>query len=635
MVAVVAIQPVHAQDAARRIERGTLILDGVPEVPVAIRSGLNQYQEVRAAYFEDWSADGQSLYISTRFGNTSQIHRVDVPLGMRRQITFFPEPVGGATVQPEGHGFIFPMDTGGDEYDQLFFFDTGTGQWARLTDGLKSLNRGARWSKDGQWLAYTHTPEGSQRYQVKVAAAGDLTNARTVLDRDGFWFAGSWSYDASHLAVYRTVSAAERYLHVLDVATGELRELNPGKGVVAYGGAAFSPDGQSLYTTSDEGSEFMRLVRFDLATGAQVVLTPGLDWDVDGFDLSPDGRTLIYVVNESGLHAAYRMDTQTAESTCIGIPVGVFYGGGFSPDGSRFAFTLNRAVSPADVYVYDLTSGDITQWTDSEVGGLDKATFVDASLLRYASFDGREITAFVQEPAQADGPLPVIINIHGGPEGQFTPTFSSIRQYWVNELGFAVIAPNVRGSEGFGKTFLSLDNGMLREDSIKDLEALVDWIHANPRYDGSRIVVYGGSYGGFMVNAAMTMFPDKLAGGVSIVGISDLATFLQNTAEYRRDLRRVEYGDERDPQMRAEMDRLSPLKHANQVTKPFFVIGGGNDPRVPASESEQMVAAARANGASAWLMIATDEGHGYGKKENRDAMNEAVVLFLKTQILAH
>ncbi|MCU0975065.1 MAG: S9 family peptidase [Steroidobacteraceae bacterium] len=629
--ALLATPPLQAQE---RIERGALVLENIPEASAELRESLRQYQEARGASFADWMPDGRSLLIATRFGETAQLHRVDQPLGMRRQVTFFSEPVANAASQPGGAGLVFEKDQGGDEYDQLYYLDLATGQATRLTDGRRSLNRGALWSADGRRLAYAHTPEGTSRYQLRVAEAGRLGDARVVLDEEGAWGVVDWSRDGRRLVVARYVSITESTLHLLDLETGDLSQVNPGKGPIAYGAARLAPDGQTLYAVSDEDSEFGRLVRFDLASGEQALLTPGLDWDVSDFDLSPDGRQLVYFVNEAGISRAYLLDTRRGRVRPIeGLPTGVTGGGRFSPDGRRFAFTLTRAVSPADVYVYDLRANRLEQWTDSEVGGLDKSRFVDAGLVRLPSFDGLEITSFVQKPA-GPGPHPVIIDIHGGPEAQFRPMFSPVRQHWVNELGFAVFGPNVRGSSGFGKTFVSLDNGMKREHSVRDLEALVDWIRANPEYDASRIVVYGGSYGGYMVNAAMTTFPEKLAGGVSIVGISDFITFLENTAEYRRDLRRVEYGDERDPAMRAEMERLSPLRRAARIDRPFFVIHGANDPRVPASEAEQLVAAARANGAAPWFMLARNEGHGFARKENRDAMTEAVALFLRDRILA-
>ncbi|WP_309643824.1 alpha/beta fold hydrolase, partial [Phenylobacterium sp.] len=301
----------------------------------------------------------------------------------------------------------------------------------------------------------------------------------------------------------------------------------------------------------------------------------------------------------------------------------------FSPDTLRLAIGLNSSTSPADVWTWDLPDSKLVRWTHSEMGGLKSADMVEPGLIRFASFDKRQIPAWIYRPKGAKGPSPVIIDIHGGPEGQTRPGFSSTYQYWAKELGAAVIAPNVRGSTGYGKTYLALDNAMKRQDSVKDIGALLDWIATQPDLDKSRVVVSGGSYGGFMSLAALAAYNDRIAGAIDTVGISDFTTFLTNTEGYRRDLRRVEYGDERDPEMKAEFDRISPLNLTDKMTKPLFVIAGFNDPRVPWTEGQQIVAKVRANGGDVWWMMAKDEGHGFRKQQNRDALREAETLFLR------
>jgi dipeptidyl aminopeptidase/acylaminoacyl peptidase len=280
------------------------------------------------------------------------------------------------------------------------------------------------------------------------------------------------------------------------------------------------------------------------------------------------------------------------------------------------------------VFVYDFGKRTLSRWTESEVGGLDTARFPLPELVSFASFDGLEVPAWVYRPAGA-GPHPVIVNIHGGPEAQSQPVFNSLFSYWTNELGAAVVSPNVRGSSGYGKTYLQLDNGKLREDSVKDIGALLDWIAAQPDLDQERVIVYGGSYGGYMVLASLVHYDDRLLGGVSVVGISNFVTFLENTESYRRDLRRVEYGDERDPEMRAFLEAISPLNNAEQITSPLFVAQGFNDPRVPYTESEQIVREVRGNGVEVWYLLAMDEGHGFAKKPNRDYFQAATSMFFR------
>jgi dipeptidyl aminopeptidase/acylaminoacyl peptidase len=298
---------------------------------------------------------------------------------------------------------------------------------------------------------------------------------------------------------------------------------------------------------------------------------------------------------------------------------------------------MSTAQTASDAFAFDTTTGELVRWTESEIGGLDASQFVEPVIGTYPTFDmvdgsPRQIPFFYYKP-KGTGPFPVVISIHGGPEAQERPGFAAIWQYWVNELGIAVVVPNVRGSTGYGKSFVELDNGFNRKDSVKDIGALLDWIATQPDFDKDRVMVYGGSYGGYMVNATMVDYADRLAGGVSIVAISNFVTFLENTSGYRQDLRRVEYGDERDPAMRKFQEEIAPLNSADKIVDPIFIIHGANDPRVPLSEAEQLFAAVKKNGAQPWFMVAMDEGHGFRKKVNRDAMNAAVALFFKERLL--
>ena len=366
-----------------------------------------------------------------------------------------------------------------------------------------------------------------------------------------------------------------------------------------------------------------------------------LPWNVENFDLSPDGRRIAYAVNVDGASELHiidlRLRSATRELPAPTLPTGVVGNFGWDGSGSRLGVTLNAATAPSDVYIYDVASRALRRWTESEVGGLDARTFVAPRLVRFPTFDSasggpREITAWVYEP-RTPGPHAAIVNIHGGPESQARPTFSSTIQYWVNELNVAVVVPNVRGSSGYGRTFIDRDNGFRREDSVKDIGALLDWMGAQPRnFDMSKVIAYGGSYGGYMVYACMEMFPQRFAGAVDIVGISSFVTFLENTSGYRRDLRRMEYGDERDPQMRAHLFAISPLTNANRIARPVFIVTGFNDPRVPRTEAEQMLAALRRNNVEAWFMMAKDEGHGFAKKDNQEAQREAETLFFQKLI---
>lgn len=617
--------PAAAQTAPQREERGALRVENVPETPADVSDRLRQYVNTRSAGFADWTPDGGVL-ILTRFGDTAQIHRVDQPLGARSQLTFYEERVTGASIRPGAREILFTRDVGGNENFGGYLLDGATGRARQFTDE-GTRNEGFIWSDDGAQIAWSFVPNAEPNYDIFVSSA-DGSQRRRVLDAEGAVYPADFSPDGTKLLLQRYISIAETQMSLLDIATGQATRLTPDI-TVSYQGGEFTPDGRSIITTSDEGSQFHRLVRIDLATGARTVLTPNLNWGVESFDLSPDGRTIAYVVNEAGQSTLHLMNARNLRALpAPELPPGIVGGVTFDRASQRIGFTLNSSTAPGDVYSWDLRARRLTRWTQSETGGIPQSTFVNPELISWTSFDGREITGFLYRP-RTPGPHPVIVQIHGGPESQFRPGFSSTIQYWVNELGVAVIAPNVRGSDGYGRDFLALDNAERREDSVLDIGALLDWIDAENTLDDDRVVVYGGSYGGYMVLASMTHYNDRLAGAVDIVGISNFATFLENTSGYRRDLRRAEYGDERNPEMRAVFDRISPLNNIGNVNKPIFVIHGYNDPRVPVSEAEQVYAAVRRNGGEAWLMIAMNEGHGFSRRENQEAQREAETLFFR------
>jgi dipeptidyl aminopeptidase/acylaminoacyl peptidase len=635
---LLASTPAIAQQAPAPVntrEAGQLVMQNVPEASTALRERLVQYNNTRAASFQDFTPDG-GILISTRFGDTAQIHAVAMPMGARTQLTYYAEPVGGAAVRPGSNGnFVFAKDKGGDEFFQAFLFDRTTGLARQLTEA-GTRNEGLNFSKDGKLAAWTVSRSGSNRRDVLVANPDDPASRRVVYSADGGWGVSDMSADGKKLLLAEYVSIAYSKRAVLDVASGTLTPVTPDLRV-SYDGGAFSNDGRAIYTLTDEGSEFAYLVKIDLATGARTRVSPAMTWEVEGFDMSPDGTKVAYLVNEDGLSKLYvQALSGAARPQLVRLPIGTVGGVDWDPASARLGFTMSTATAPGDAYTYNVATRALTRWTASEIGGLNASTFVEPTLIRYPTFDQvggrpRTIPAFVYKPpnASATNKRPVIINIHGGPEGQSRPGFSSTPQYWVNELGAAVIYPNVRGSTGYGKSYVDLDNGFKREDSVKDIGALLDWIATQPDLDPTKVVVYGGSYGGYMVLASMTNYNGRLAGGIDIVGISNFSTFLKNTQTYRRDLRRVEYGDERDPAMAAFHERIAPLNNAAKITKPLFVIQGANDPRVPISEADQIVARVRGNGGEVWYMVAKDEGHGFAKKTNRDAQREAETLFFQ------
>ena len=633
-----ALCPALAVALAQAQVPDNLVVEGVPEFPAELKAEVGRYLEFRSAGFSDWHPTRREALITTRFADSTQMHLVKAPGGARRQLTFLPEPVAGGAFRPKtGDCLVFGQDTGGGEFYQLYRYDVRDGRITLLTDG-KSRNLGAVWSRSGRWLAYTSTGRNGKDNDIHVMDPLDPKTDRRALEvSGGGWRVADWSENDTKLLLLEYVSVNESYLHILDLATGANRRLTPKGGPnVAYGQAQFARDGKSIFVTTDEDAEFLRLARLDLSTGRRTPLTTHLRWDVADFDLSPDGRTIAFVTNEDGVSVLHLLDARTGrERQPPRLPVGVVGALKWHENGRDLGLSLSSARSPNDVYSADVKTGKLERWTESETGGLDAATFVEPELVRLKSFDGLGLSAFVYrpDPGKFPGPRPVLLAIHGGPEGQSRPVFQARNNYFLSELGVAVIYPNVRGSSGYGKTFLTLDNGFQREDTVKDIGAILDWIRGDARLDRDRVGVYGGSYGGYMVLASLVHFGDRLRCGVDVVGISNFLTFLKNTQDYRRDLRRVEYGDEREERMREFLDRISPANRADQIRRPLFVVQGRNDPRVPVTESEQMLKAIRDHGGTVWYLMAKDEGHGFAKKKNADFQFLAMIQFLQAFLL--
>ncbi len=651
--ALLAALPALAQNAevkradVKRDVVGNRSSENIPEIPGALIEQLNRYQNTRGAGLAGWTKDG-CLLISTRFAETAQAHRVCQPLGMREQLTFHPEPIAGITPAPARawrDGFVFAKDKGGDEFSQLYWFDYPTRSTTLLSDGKRSQNGGTTLSRDGGLMAYSSTARNGTDRDVW------LRNTRTgetklLVAAGGNWTPMDFSSDGSRLLVMKYVSAAESYPGEVDVATGKLSLFPVDGGKASFGRFAFAPDGKAVYFVSDEPlqgkpQEFKTLRYHNPDSGTFEVLTASIPWDVGGFTIADDGRHLAFTTNEDGISKLRVLSLPSHKEIALpALPIGVIGGLSFSPDGKRLALTMNSATSPSDVHVIDLAAATLTRWTQSEVGGLDASKFVAPTLVRYPTFDRidsgqRTIPAFYYKPSKPSksGKYPVVINIHGGPEGQSLPTFNATAQYLANELGVAMLVPNVRGSSGYGKTYLALDNADKREDSVKDIGALLDWIANQPELDASRVGVMGGSYGGYMVLSSLMHYGARIRAGVDVVGISHFGTFLKNTENYRRDLRRAEYGDERDPAMNAVFEKISPLNHAHKITSPLFVAQGRNDPRVPWTEAEQIVKAVRGNGQPVWYLLYADEGHGFAKKTNNDWFGAATMLFWQQHLL--
>jgi dipeptidyl aminopeptidase/acylaminoacyl peptidase len=631
------LMPMTAAQAANFPPNENLVVEGIPAIPLSLVDTVKRYTEFRSGLFASWHPTDREMLISTRFCNNAQIHSVRFPLAARRQLTFFTEPPSGASYQPTtGDYFVFSKDIGGNEFNQNYRYDLATGDITLLTDGKSKNSRGV-WSSKGDRMAYTSTRRTGSDTDIYLIDPTNPQSDRLLAQVEGGgWAPLDWSPNDRQLLVQQYVSANESYLWLMDTQMGTKTLLTPkGKEPVAYDGAVFAKDGKGIYLVSDRESEFQRLAYFDLASKRYTYLTTQIKWDIEDFDLSKDGKLLAFVANEDGASVLHVLDTKTRKERQLPkLPNGLIFGLKWHPNNQDLGFSMTSARSTTDVYSLNITSNKIDRWTESETGGLNTTNFSDADLVRWKSFDGKTISGFLYRPPKKfTGKRPVIIDIHGGPEGQFRPVFLGRQNYYLNELGVVLLFPNVRGSTGYGKTFLKLDNGFLREDSVKDIGALLEWIATQPDLDASRIMVTGGSYGGYMSLAVATNYSDRIRAAIDIVGISNFVTFLERTEGYRRDLRRVEYGDERDPKMREFLLKISPLNNAGNIKKPLFVVHGQNDPRVPLNEAEQIVATVRKNNVPVWYLMARDEGHGFAKKSNTDFQFYATVMFVKEFLL--
>ena len=526
---------------------------------------------------------------------------------------------------------------GGNENAQLYYQRQGESTPRLLSDG-KSSNGGAVWSNGGRQVAFFSTARDGVTCDIDVVDPEGGALPRLVVTGDAAaWYPLDWSPDDRKLLVLKYVSRAEGYLYIVDSSTGQKRELDPSAAKVGIAGAKFSRDGQGVYVISDRDSEFAKLRYINLFSGERTEISGPIPWDVEQVTLSRDGHYLAYVSNEGGASKLNVLDLRAHQDLIPPrLPIaGVIDSLIFDPEGKRLAFGFAASNRPRDAYVLDMASNHLEQWTQSEAGPMDPAKFVTPRLTQFPTFDRpdgkpRQIPLYVYEPS-TPGQHPVLILLHGGGAAQFRPRFDPWIQYVVQELGYAVIAPNVRGSTGYGKTFASLDNGMQREDAVKDVGALLVWVGVQGNLDAKHVVVSGVSYGAYLALAALINYGDRLRGAVDFGGITDFISFLSNATPFRQNQRRAEYGDERDPEMRAYLRRISPLSNADRISTPLLVVHGKNDARVPISESDQIVSRLRARSGVVWYLQATDEGQSFEKKQNRDAYYAAFAQFLITQ----
>ncbi|ELY51395.1 S9 family peptidase [Natronorubrum bangense] len=603
---------------------------------------IDRYLNIRSAYGASFGPDGERLSFLMDTTGTAQVWTLEAPRVWPEQRTFDDERVTFASWSPERPELIFGMDEGGNERAQLFRLDAETGVIKNLTAMPDAKHRWGGWSHDGERFAFASNRRDESVFDIYVQEREESGNEATlVCEGDGWLSLSGWGPDDSRLLVSQAYSNFDQDLYVLDLEADEpeLEHLTPHEGDVRYGSASWAPDGEGVYLVTDEGdSDTLYLAYLDLESGEFDTVVEGDGWNVDGIALDEETGRFVYSRNVEGYTeltvGEFDADDPTAFETFPepDLPGGISGGVSFDPDAERFALSTTGDTVNTNVFVVDIESGEAERWTDAPTAGIPHESFDESELVHVESFDvdgqrpsargtpeeshaGLEVPAFFTLPNDAeDGATPVIVDIHGGPESQRRPSFSSVKQYFVDR-GYAYFEPNVRGSAGYGADYAALDDVEKRMDSVADINACVEWLHDHPAVDPDRIAAKGGSYGGFMVLAALTEYPDRWAAGIDVVGIANFVTFLENTGDWRRELREAEYGSLAED--REFLEEISPTNNIEQIEAPLFVLHGENDPRVPVGEAEQIAEKAEQQGVPVRKLIFEDEGHGFSKLENR------------------
>jgi dipeptidyl aminopeptidase/acylaminoacyl peptidase len=598
---------------------------------------IERYLNVRSAYGAGFSPDGTLSFLLNTTG-TPQVWTLEDAGEWPHQHTFYEERITFASWSPERRELVFGMDEGGNEREQLFRLDPDRGRIRPLTRHPDAKHWWGGWAPDGDRFAFASNRRDESVFDVYVQDRDAVgANAQLVYEGDGWYSVGGWDPAGERLLVSEAHSSFDQDVYVLDVETGELSHLTPHEGDVRHTSAEWGPNGEYVYLVTDREVDTLKLVAIEVETGAIETVADGGEWNVDGVAVDRDTGRLVYSRNVEGYTelTVGELDGPTTieRFPSPDLPKGTAGGVAFSDGADRFALSATGAADNTNVYVVETETGETERWTDAETAGIPRETFVPPDLVHVESFDGLEVPGFFSLPRGiAPGErsaLPVVVDVHGGPESQRRPSFSPVKQYLLSN-GYAVFEPNVRGSSGYGKAYAALDDVRKRMDSVRDLKACADWLRERPEVDGDRIAVMGGSYGGFMVLAALTEYPELWAAGVDVVGIANFVTFLENTGDWRRELREAEYGSLAAD--REFLEEISPINNVEQIAAPLFVLHGENDPRVPVDEAEQIVERAREQGVPVRKLLFEDEGHGFSKLENRIEAYTQIVDFLDNYV---
>ncbi len=610
---------------------------GIPTIPSSLAQEVKRYTGAYGLPLAGWHPSKRELWVKG-ISNAAWISRVEAPGGSQK--TWLYLQLGGVYdfyFQPQAKYLIYNRDAEGDESFQMYLFNIENRSSKRLSEG-KSRNTEFVWSNSGEKVVYSFSPAMGQGVGLSIINPFDPKSNRSLVESTGNYLkAYDWSPDDKEVAFCEFISNTNSKLGLVNVDTGEKRLLlgRSEKENGYFSRPRFSGDGKGIYLVTDYNSDFRYLAYLNLADRQLKNLTAEIKWDIDEFRLSPDGKTIAFVINEDGVSRLHLLDTGSGQHKPVtSLPIGIISDIKWHNNSTELAFNFKSPRTPNDIYSLDTTTLKSERWSKSVTDGVDTEKLSQPELIHWKSFDGRTISGFIYRPPTTfAGKRPVIIDIHGGPELQHRPEYGYDDNYFMSELGVAKIYPNVRGSSGFGKAFLKLDDGVRREDVVKDIGALLDWIKTQPDLDAGRVMLQGQSYGGYIALASAVHYSNRIRGVVSEYGVSNLASFVANTEGWRRDVQRAEYGDERDPKVRAFMEKTAPLNNVQKIKKPLLIIHGKNDPRHPVSEAESLVQAAKKAGTSVWYLLARDEGHGFVKHPNRNYKLYTTILFVKEFLL--
>ncbi len=597
---------------------------------------IEQYLSIKGAVSPGYSFDDSRIYFTMSVTGTSQLWNVNKPGAWPMQVTFFKDRITGYSPNPVKDVILVEKDEGGSEYDQ-FFLANGDGTGIKMiTDGSpKVLNGFGRWSDDGTFFTYYSNKRTPYFYDIYTYNIETL-NSEMIISSDHSNYPSAISPDGSKMIFSRSYSTYDNDLFLLDMKNRKEKPISVHDNFnepAEFYASSFDAAGENVYFISNFRNDFFRIGVYNIASGITTYpefpfLMPYKNCDVSRLYFSGDKSKMLIMVNDRGYDRIFMYDIAGKKE--IEIP-GKLNSSSvtavrFSNSSRKVIIGINSSSNPSVLYEWNIEDGGVEQLTFPSLAGIDPGTFIEPELISYKSFDGLEIPAFLYRPSGSEGKkLPCIISIHGGPESQSTYGFEPIYQYFLS-AGYMIVEPNVRGSSGYGKKYASLDNVRNRENSVKDISALTDYLKNQKDVDPGRIAVYGGSYGGYMVLACLSLYPEVFSAGIDVVGISNFVTFLENTSDYRRNNRESEYGSlEKD---REFLESISPLTKVKNIRAPLMIIHGRNDPRVPVGEAEQMHKAVTDNGGVSELLIYEDEGHGIAKQKNRFDLYPRIVKFL-------